>query len=190
VGRIESLRIKKELGMLSTRFRPELLAEDVYLARGAVVTGDVTIATGASVWFNAVVRADTEKVSIGPRSNVQDGAILHADPGFPCHIGEEVSVGHAAIVHGATIERRVIVGMHATVLNGAVIGENSIIGAGSLVKEGMQVPAGSLVVGVPGRVVRPTHEADHAMIALTALHYVESAIEYRQAESAERSNPS
>jgi carbonic anhydrase/acetyltransferase-like protein (isoleucine patch superfamily) len=172
--------------MLSIRFRPELVADDVFIATGAVVTGDVTLAPGSSVWFNAVLRADTEKVTIGARSNIQDGAILHSDPGFPCVIGEEVSVGHAAIVHGATIEPRVIVGMHATVLNGAVVGENSIIGAGSLVKEGMQVPPNSLVVGVPGRVVRATNEADHAMIALTALHYVESAAEYRQSLSTDQ----
>jgi carbonic anhydrase/acetyltransferase-like protein (isoleucine patch superfamily) len=166
--------------MLSTRFRPDLVASDVFIARGAVVTGDVTLEAGSSVWFNAVLRGDTEKVTVGNRSNIQDGAILHADPGFPCAIGQEVSVGHAAIVHGAIIKDRVIVGMHATVLNGAVIGENSIIGAGSLVKEGMQVPPYSLVVGVPGRVVRATNDADQAMIELTALHYVESAIEYRR----------
>jgi carbonic anhydrase/acetyltransferase-like protein (isoleucine patch superfamily) len=166
--------------MLSTRFRPELIADDVFLARGAVVTGDVTIGAGSSVWFNAVIRGDTEPVTIGAKSNIQDGAILHADPGFPCRIGDEVSVGHAAIVHGATIEARVIVGMHATVLNGAVVGENSIIGAGTLVKEGMNVPPGSLVVGVPGRVIRPTTEIDLQMIALTAHHYVESAVAYCQ----------
>lgn len=169
--------------MRATTFRPEQVHPSAYIARGAVVVGDVTLREGASVWFNAVLRGDTERLVIGPRCNIQDGALLHADPGFPCELGEEVSVGHLAIVHGAKIERRVIVGMHATVMNGAVIGANSIIGAGALVKEGMHVPAGSLVVGMPGRIVRSTTEIDHGLIELTAAHYAQAAVEYARTDS-------
>lgn len=169
--------------MSSVRHRPELLHPSVFLARGAVVTGDVTIEENSSVWFNAVLRADTERVHVGPRSNIQDGAVLHADPGFPCILGEEVSVGHSAVVHGAIIGPRVIIGMNATVLNGAKIGENSIIGANALVKEGMEVPANSLVVGMPARIVRATTEIDHGVIQITAVHYAEAAQEYKRAET-------
>lgn len=169
--------------MHSTRFRPELVDPSVYVARGAVVTGDVTIEADSSVWFNAVIRGDIERVHIGSKCNIQDGAVLHADPGFPCTLGTGVSVGHLAIVHGATVENRVLIGMHATVLNGAVIGEGSIIGAGALVKEGSMIPPNSLVVGMPARVVRQTTERDIAMIDLTSLHYVEAAQEYSKSDS-------
>ena len=146
------------------------------------MTGDVTLDEGASVWFNAVVRGDIERVHIGPNCNIQDGAVLHADPGFPCTLGTGVSVGHLALVHGATVENRVLIGMHATVLNGAVIGEGTIIGAGALVKEGAVIPPNSLVVGMPGRVVRQTTERDLAIIDLTALHYVEAGQEYAKSD--------
>lgn len=168
--------------MRSTRYRPELVHPTAYIARGAIVVGDVTLEEESSVWFNAVVRADTEIVHIGPRCNIQDGALLHSDPGFPCRLGAEVSVGHLAIVHGATIEDGSLVGMHATVLNGAIVGANSIIGAGALVKEGMNVPPNSLVVGVPGRVVRQTNEMDINLNKLTALHYVEAAKQYAETD--------
>ncbi|MBI5000899.1 MAG: gamma carbonic anhydrase family protein [Euryarchaeota archaeon] len=120
----------------------------------AVIVGNVELAAGCSVWPHAVIRADIATIYIGEGSNVQDNAIVHCSKGFPVRIGKDVSVGHSCIVHGATIGDRVIVGMHATVMNGATIGEGSIIGANALVKEGMVVPPKSLVLGIPGKVVR------------------------------------
>ena len=138
----------------------------------AFVCGDASLGARASVWPFAVVRADSDRITIGDDTNVQDGAVLHADPGVPCTLGARVTVGHRAIVHGATVEDDCLIGMGAVVLNGARIGAGSIVGAGAVVREGMDVPAGSLVLGVPGRVVRPTTEADRGAIAHGAAAYV------------------
>jgi carbonic anhydrase/acetyltransferase-like protein (isoleucine patch superfamily) len=116
--------------------------------------GDVLLAPGSSVWFGAVIRADQSSISVGARSNVQDNAVLHADPGYPLQVGADVSIGHAAVCHGCTIEDGVLVGMGAIVLNGAVLGAGSTIAAGAVVTAGMKVPAGSLVAGVPAKVLR------------------------------------
>ncbi len=142
--------------------------------------GDVTLAENASVWFGAVLRGDVDKIVVGKRSNVQDLAVIHCDPGFPCTIGEEVTIGHAAVVHGATIESRVLIGIRAVVLNGAVVGEGSIIGAGAVVTEGAIIPPDSLVVGVPGKVLRETTPDQREHILRNALNYVESGKRYRQ----------
>lgn len=136
--------------------RPDI-DKAAYIAENATISGDVTLGENSSVWFNAVMRAEVAPITIGALSNVQDHVMLHADYDCPVTIGERVSIGHSAIVHGATIEDRVIVGMGAIVMNGAVIGEGSIIAAGALVKEGMVVPSYSLVAGVPG-VVKKTFE--------------------------------
>ena len=136
--------------------RPDI-DKAAYIAENATISGDVTLGENSSVWFNAVMRAEVAPITIGALSNVQDHVMLHADYDCPVTIGERVSIGHSAIVHGATIEDRVIVGMGAIVMNGAVIGEGSIIAAGALVKEGMVVPPYSLVAGVPG-VVKKTVE--------------------------------
>lgn len=136
--------------------RPDI-DKAAYIAENATISGDVTLGENSSVWFNAVMRAEVAPITIGALSNVQDHVMLHADYDCPVTIGERVSIGHSAIVHGATIEDRVIVGMGAIVMNGAVIGEGSIIAAGALVKEGMVVPPYSLVAGVPG-VVKKTFE--------------------------------
>jgi carbonic anhydrase/acetyltransferase-like protein (isoleucine patch superfamily) len=145
----------------------------------AFVCGDVTLADGASVWPFAVVRGDNERIVVGADSNVQDGAVLHADPGLPCVLGARVTVGHRAVVHGATVRDDVLVGMGALVLNGAVLGAGSIVGAGAVVREGMVVPPGSLVVGVPGRVARATTEEERARIARTAAAYVRLQARHR-----------
>ena len=155
-----------------------VVAEDAWMAPTAVVVGAVVVSSRASLWFGAVARGDGEQIRIGARSNVQDNAVLHADPGFPCVLGEAVTVGHAAVVHGCTIEDRVIVGMGATVMNGARIGHDSIVAAGSLVAEGTQIPPRSLVVGVPGRVRRELTEAELEKIARNAAVYVEKAERY------------
>jgi carbonic anhydrase/acetyltransferase-like protein (isoleucine patch superfamily) len=137
----------------------------------AVIIGDVELAAGCSVWPQAVIRADTTSIRIGEGSNVQDGAVIHCSEGFPVRIGKDVSLGHSCVVHGATIEDRVIVGMHATVMNGATIGQGSIIGANALVREGMAVPPKSLVLGIPGKVVRSGDESLAVSAAANAESY-------------------
>jgi carbonic anhydrase/acetyltransferase-like protein (isoleucine patch superfamily) len=161
-------------------FRPELVHPTAFIAPGAVVVGDVTLEEESSVWFNAVLRGDMDAIRIGPRTNVQDGAVLHADEGVPCTLGAGVTVGHLALVHGATVGDNVLIGMRSVVMNGAVIGENSLIGAGALVKEGMVVPPGSLVVGMPARVARELKPEHIERIRQAAEHYVANARRYRQ----------
>ena len=136
--------------------RPDI-EKAAYIAENATISGDVALGEGSSVWFNAVMRAEVASITVGALSNVQDYVMLHADYDCPVVIGDRVSIGHGAIVHGATIEDRVIVGMGAIVMNGAVVGEGSIIAAGALVTEGMVGPPYSLVAGVPG-VVKKTFE--------------------------------
>lgn len=128
--------------------------KEVFIADTARVIGNITLGDEVSIWFGAVLRGDGDKISIGNRSNIQDNATIHVDPGFPVEIGEECIIGHGAVVHGAKISDNVLIGIHATVLNGAQIGSYSIIAAGALVTEGMIIPSNSLVVGVPGKVIR------------------------------------
>jgi carbonic anhydrase/acetyltransferase-like protein (isoleucine patch superfamily) len=165
-----------------TSYRADQVDPSVFLAPGCVVVGDVTMGAESSVWYCAVVRGDTEAIRVGCRTNVQDGAILHADPGFPCTLGDGVTVGHAAIVHGATVADDVLVGMRAVVMNGAKIGAGSIIAAGALVPEGIEVPPGSVVMGMPGKVRRAATETDLERIRRTAEHYVENARRHREPE--------
>lgn len=147
-----------------------------FIAPTASVMGRVTLGEDASVWYGAVVRADVERIEIGPRTNVQDGAVLHADPGAPTVIGPGVTVGHGAIVHGATIGEGTLVGMRATVLNRAKVGRFCLIGAHALVTEGMDIPDYSMVLGTPAKIVRPLDPAPtEAMLRASAEHYVEMA---------------
>jgi carbonic anhydrase/acetyltransferase-like protein (isoleucine patch superfamily) len=162
----------------NTTFRPELIHSSVFLARGAIVLGDVTIGEDSSVWFNAVVRGDTEAIRIGRRTNVQDGAILHADPGFLCTVADDVTIGHGAIVHGAAVGNRVLIGMRAVVMNGAEIGDESVIGVGAVVTEGTKIPPRSVVLGLPGKIVRETSIDDAARIRHAAEHYVAAARQF------------
>lgn len=168
---------------------PELIDASVFVAPTATVRGRVRIHAEASIWFGAVVRGDTERVEIGERTNVQDLAVLHADPGFPCQLGEDVTIGHAAVVHGATIESGVMIGIRAVVLNGAQIGRGSIVGAGAVVTEGTVIPPGSLAVGIPARVVRPVTEQNQERIQDGARHYVLAAARYRQAAAESPGEP-
>lgn len=138
----------------------------------AVVIGRVELGDDVSVWPTAVIRGDVERIVIGARSNVQDGAVIHADPGKPTIVGEDVVIGHRAVVHGTVLEDGVLVGMGAILLNGVRVGRGSIIAAGAVVTEGTQVPPGSLVVGVPGKVVRALSEAQQATITDNAARYV------------------
>ena len=150
----------------------------VFIADGAKVVGNVEISENCSVWFNAVIRADSDRVKIGENSNVQDNAVIHTSEGFGVQIGDNVTIGHGAIVHGCTIEDNVMIGMGAIVLNGAKIGKNSIIGAGTLVTQGKIIPAGSLAFGNPAKVVRQLTEEEISSISRNAKSYVKEAEKY------------
>jgi carbonic anhydrase/acetyltransferase-like protein (isoleucine patch superfamily) len=160
--------------------RPELIAASAYIAPGAVVLGDVTIGERSSIWFGAVIRGDTAPIRIGECTNVQDGCILHADAGSPCTLGDRVTLGHAAIVHGATVEDDCLIGMRAVVMNGAKIGRGSVVAVGSVVTEGTVVPPGSVVMGQPAKVKREVTDRDTERIRHAAEHYVAGAKVYRE----------
>ena len=157
-----------------------VVADSAFLAAGAVLIGRVTVSAGASIWYAAVLRADLDSIFVGERSNIQDGCVLHADPGVPLSLGSDVTVGHNATLHGCTVEDQVLIGMGAIVLNGAHVGRHSIIAAGALLTEGQQVPDGVLVAGVPGKVRRELSEAERAAIQLSAAGYVELAELHRR----------
>lgn len=142
---------------------------------GAVVLGDVELMEDSSLWFGAVVRAEQASLTIGRRSNVQDNCVIHVDTGHPCRIGDDVTIGHGAILHGCSIGCNTLVGMGAVVLNDAIIGENCIIGARALVTGGKVFPSGSLIMGVPAKVVRPLTEEEIESNRASAEHYVRSA---------------
>jgi carbonic anhydrase/acetyltransferase-like protein (isoleucine patch superfamily) len=144
-----------------------------FIAPNASVMGNVVFGEDVSVWYGAVIRADVEKIIIGDRSNIQDTAVLHADPNDPTIIGNDVTVGHGAIVHGAIVGDNSLIGMRATVLNKAKIGKNCIIGACALVTEGMEIPDNSLAVGIPAKVVKQLSEQQAQLLKMSALHYVE-----------------
>lgn len=162
--------------------RRPVLDPTAWVAPNATVAGDVTLGASTGIWYGTVVRADMERIAIGARTNIQDGSTLHADPGFPLVLGEGVSVGHRAVLHGATIEDDVLVGMGAVVMNGARIGAGSIIGAGAVVPEGMQVPPRSLVVGLPAKVRKELGEEALDGIRLNAAVYVDLAAQHADAE--------
>jgi len=154
------------------------VTDDAWVAPSATLVGAVTVRAQASIWFGAVLRADGDRIEIGECSNIQDGAILHADPGFPLTVGSRVSVGHGALVHGCTVEDEVLVGMGATVLNGARIGRGSLVAAGTVVLEGTDIAPGSLVAGVPGKVRRQLSEDEIESIHENASRYVDRCRTY------------
>jgi carbonic anhydrase/acetyltransferase-like protein (isoleucine patch superfamily) len=168
--------MKYQLGDTRVQAHP-----DSWIAPQAVVVGNVHLAAGASVWFNAVVRGDNEPITLGEGSNVQDAAVLHADPGFPLTVGKGVTIGHHAMLHGCTVGDHTLVGINAVVLNGAVIGKHCIIGANALVTEGKHIPDGSLVVGSPAKVVRELTDAQRQGLEENAAHYVRNAARFAQA---------
>jgi carbonic anhydrase/acetyltransferase-like protein (isoleucine patch superfamily) len=159
---------------------PELIDDGVFIAPGAIVLGDVRIGAQSSVWYNAVLRGDTDTISLGAHTNVQDGAVIHVDPGVPCSIGAGVTIGHGAVVHGAFVEDDVLIGIGAIVLSGACIGHDCIIGAGSLVTGHSVIPPRSMVLGVPGRVVRQLTDEEVQSIRAAADHYVQHSARYKQ----------
>lgn len=158
--------------------KPEI-ADSAFIAPGAAVYGDVHIGEACSVWFHATVRAGDGSVEIGARTNVQDNCVIHVDKGFGVRIGENVTIGHSAIVHGCTVGDNTLIGMGAILLNGAVIGKNCIVGAGALVTQHTVVPDGSLVLGSPAKVVRQIKAEEAAANLANARHYVEEGQAYK-----------
>lgn len=157
---------------------PELVGEAHFIAGNATLIGKVRLQDDASVWFNSVLRGDCEWIEVGAGSNVQDGCVLHTDPGFPLTIGRGVTVGHMVMLHGCTIGNDTLIGIGSTVLNGATIGENCLVGAHSLITEGKSIPDGSLVLGSPAKVLRKLSDEEITGIRESAQHYVENAHRY------------
>ena len=156
--------------------------DDFWIAPNATVIGNVQLLKDASVWFNAVLRGDVELITVGQGSNVQDGAIIHTDPGFPCTIGKNVTVGHLAMLHGCEIGDGSLIGIASVILNGAKIGKNCIIGSKALVTEGMEIPDGAMVLGIPGKVKKILNEEEQSVVSLGAEHYIQNYKKYKQLE--------
>ena len=155
--------------------KPQLpSAGEYWIAPNAIVVGDVILKKNASVWFGAVLRGDNDPITVGQNSNVQDGSVLHSDAGLPLTIGDDVTVGHMAMIHSCTIGDRSLIGIGAVILGRARVGRNSIVGAGSLVPEGREYPDGVLILGSPARVVRELTEAQQAALKASAEHYVQN----------------
>ncbi len=157
------------------------IAATAWVAASAELIGLVELAEQASVWFNCTLRGDTEPIRVGARSNVQDNSVLHTDPGYPLTIGDGVTVGHQAMLHGCTIGDGTLIGMQAIVLNGARIGRGCLIGAGALIGEGKTIPDRSVVMGTPGRVVRQLDDDEAARLLASSDRYVERALLFAQA---------
>lgn len=155
------------------------IAQDVFVAESADIIGDVEVKEGSSIWYRAVLRGDINKILIGKCVNIQDGCVLHSDRNAPTIIGDFVTIGHNAIVHGAVVKDRCLIGMGAVILNGAVIGEDCIIAAGSVVTQGKEIPPRSLVMGTPAKVVRELTDEEIESIKKSAIHYKELAEAYR-----------
>ncbi len=156
--------------------------KNIFIAENAKIIGDVRLNENVSIWFGAVIRADINYIEIGKESNIQDLSILHVTEDLPCIIGERVTVGHQAVVHGAVVEDECLIGMGAVILDGVRIGKKSIIAAGSVVKENTQIPEGVLVAGVPGEIKRELRKEEKIMLAEHALEYVELAKRYLKGE--------
>jgi carbonic anhydrase/acetyltransferase-like protein (isoleucine patch superfamily) len=169
----------RRYSLLGYRGRMPSIAPDAVICDGVRIIGDVSVGSASSLWFNAVARGDVQSISIGSRTNIQDLAMLHVSTGRQALVvGSEVTVGHSAILHGCTIADRVLVGMGATVLDEAVVEEFSLVAAGSVVRQGFRVPSGTLVAGVPARVMRELTDQERQGIIESALHYAELAQEY------------
>ena len=170
--------------ILSIRGATPRIHDSVFLAPTASITGDVELAERTSAFYGVSVRGDSAPIRVGEGTNLQDNVVLHANVDFPCTIGAGVSVGHAAVVHGATVGEGCLIGMSATVMNGAVIGAGSLVAAGALVLEGTQVPPGSLVAGVPAKVRRPLTDEERAGLGRNAAVYLELSAAHRDAVAA------
>ena len=168
-------RVLYQLGDLEVRAEG-----DYWVADNAVVLGNVLLKRGASVWFNAVLRGDNDLITVGEGSNIQDGSVLHTDPGYPLNIGAHVTIGHKVMLHGCDVGEGSLIGINAVVLNGAKIGKNCIIGANALITEGKEIPDNSMVMGSPGKVVKTLTDEQAAGIRMGAAHYVVNARRFRE----------
>lgn len=157
------------------KVKPQFDSENNFVAPNASVIGDVHLEQDASVWFGVVIRGDAEKITLRRGCNIQDGSVLHADPGFPLTIGANVTVGHQAMLHGCTVGENSLIGINAVVLNGAKIGKHCLIGANALITENTVIPDGSMVLGSPGKVVRQLSDEQKAALELSGQHYVLNA---------------
>lgn len=164
------------------------LAPDAVVLPTATLVGRVSLGARASVWYGCVLRADEEEIRIGADTNIQDGTLIHADPGFPTLVGDRVTVGHGAVLHGTTVDSDCLIGMRAVLLNGVHIGHNSLIAAGTVVREGTDVPPRSLVAGIPGVVKRELRDAEIAAIATGWQGYVQRAIHHQKSQSERRND--
>ncbi len=157
---------------------PRLVGEGHFIAPNAAVIGDVILHPNSSVWFSCTLRGDADQIEIGAGTNIQDGTVIHADPGYPTRVGENVTVGHCAMLHGCTIGDGSLVGIGAVVLNGARVGKGCLIGANALVTEGMEIPDGSMVLGAPARVKRTLTAEQQLGLMHNADHYMGNARRY------------
>ncbi len=153
--------------------------ENVYIAPGAAVIGDVVLGNNVGIWFNSVLRGDNERICVGDGTNIQDGCVLHTDPGCPLNIGANVTVGHQAMLHGCTIDDGTLIGIGAVVLNNATVGKHCLIGASTLIADGKIIPDNSLVVGSPGRVIRTLNQDEMDMLHRFSLSYIDKITRYK-----------
>jgi len=160
--------------------RVQLIGEHHYIAHDATVVGDVVLHANANIWFQCVVRAENDRITIGENVNVQDASVLHVDPGFPMTLGRNVSIGHKVMLHGCTVGEGTLIGINSVVLNGAKIGKGVLIGANSLITEGKEIPDGVLVVGSPGKVVRELKPEEREGLLTIASGYVERSRLYKR----------
>ncbi len=160
--------------------RPQTAGDNYWIAPSADVIGDVVLGKNASVWWNSVIRGDNEPIILGENTQVQDNCVLHTDPGIPCTLGKNVSVGHMCMLHGCTIADETLIGIGSVILNNAKIGSHCIIGANSLIPEGKEIPDNSLVFGSPGKVIRQVDERHIEMIRYTYVHYVKRWQRYKR----------
>jgi carbonic anhydrase/acetyltransferase-like protein (isoleucine patch superfamily) len=159
--------------------RVELRGEHHYIAHDATVVGDITLHNEVSIWFKVVIRAENDRITIGEGSNIQDGSVLHVDPGYPMTLGKHVSVGHKVMLHGCTIGEGSLIGINSVVMNGARIGRGSLIGANTLITEGKEIPEGVLVLGSPGKVVRDLSQQERDYLLTVARGYVDRSRFYK-----------
>jgi carbonic anhydrase/acetyltransferase-like protein (isoleucine patch superfamily) len=158
----------------------QLVGAGHFIAYDATLVGSITLLDAANIWFKVVIRAENDRITIGPGSNIQDGSVLHVDPGYPLTLGRDVTIGHKAMLHGCTVGDGALIGINSVVMNGAQIGAGSLIGANTLIPEGKEIPEGVLVVGSPGKIVRELTPEQKAGLRQIARGYVERAALYRK----------
>ena len=159
-----------------------MIDSTLFVAQGAVIVGDVRLGKEASVWYNAVLRGDVAPIRIGDQTNIQDLSVVHVDEGLPCHIGNRVTVGHRAILHGCTVEDDCLIGMGATLLNGVHVGKGSVVGAGAVILQNTKIPPGSVVLGIPAKVTRAVNDTLKSQIESAWRYYLREARDHRSGQ--------